>query len=137
MTMRIDEMINQLDELVSDPEKAAVIFKTILESDNPDIIQRTMELYVLLILHHGEDIQKALNDETDKQESYEDIIRKLEQDLSKHQKDHDYYKQLQREKEAAANDWDEIMKDIKPVKKWLDIDEQTMKDIMGEKDPPF
>ena len=50
-------MAEVLGDLVSDKEKAAIIFKTILESNNPDIIQRALELYCLLILHHGEDIQ--------------------------------------------------------------------------------
>lgn len=82
--MNIQEMTQILQELVDDPEKASVIFNVILESGNPDIIQRTLELYALLILNHGEEIQKALDEEHDREQSYAEIIDRLERELKEH-----------------------------------------------------
>lgn len=103
--MNIKEMTKNLKEFVEDPEKAAIIFKVILNSKDPDIIQRALELYVLLILNHSEDISKALNEEHDREESYEQIIRNLERQLidyksdkeerKKHEYDYDRYRRRQ------------------------------------------
>lgn len=79
--MNIKEMTKNLQELVEDPEKAAIIFKVILKSGNQDIIQRVLELYVLLVLNHAEEITKAFDAEHDKEESMEQIIRRLEREL--------------------------------------------------------
>ncbi len=86
--MNIEEMTKNLQELVEDPEKAAIIFKVILKSGNQDIIQRALELYVLLVLNHAEEITKAFDAEHDKEESMEQIIRRLEHELRDKNKDH-------------------------------------------------
>ena len=75
-------MTENLRELVDDPRKASIIFDVILSSENPDIIQRTLELYVLLILHHADAIQKALDNKHDQNQEYEQIIDRLEQQQS-------------------------------------------------------
>lgn len=69
--MNINEMTQNLQDLVDNPDKAAIIISVILESENKDIIQRALELYVLLILHHSDEIQEALNQKHDEQQSYE------------------------------------------------------------------
>lgn len=111
--MNIKEMTKNLQEFVEDPEKAAIIFKVILKSKDPDIIQRALELYVLLILNHAEDINKALNDNHDREESYEQRIRNLERQLVSYEKDKEECKE-----ERIKRDYDRYKRRKEQIYKW-------------------
>ena len=72
----------------------------ILKSGHRDISPRALELYVLLILNHAEDIEKAFNAEHDREQSYEQIIDRLERELGGYKKNREYdYDQIRRQKE--------------------------------------
>lgn len=104
--MNIGEMTKNLQELVDDPEKAAVIFSVILKSENTDIIQRALELYVLLILNHAEEISTLLNEEHDREQTYEQIIERLEHEI------HDCREIRDQRKERAAEAGWKIFTDL-------------------------
>ncbi len=107
--MNIKEMIKNLQEFADDPEKAAVIFSVILKSKNPDIIQRALELYVLLVLNHAEEISKELNEERDRDRTYEQIIEDLQIQLAK--RDHDEYDLKRIKRKDQAYKWRDHIKD--------------------------
>ena len=124
--MNIEEMTKNLQELVDDPKKAAIIFKVILASGNPDVIQRALELYVLLVLNHAEEIEKALNEEHDNEQSHDEIIRRLERELHDIGKDRDYRDRSNRQREVSK--WEKWDKYEYPVSPFPDKNKYTTKD---------
>ena len=77
--MSIQSKINFIHEL-DDSEKIAATLKIIMESENEDIIERANELWMMLVLVHGDllsDEFKRIETNRNQQESMVEIMQKM------------------------------------------------------------
>ena len=82
--MSLQSKINFIHKL-DDPEKLGATLKIIMESENEDIIERANELWMLLVLVHGDLLTQKFNeiDATRKvDDNYQEEMRKLVHDAT-------------------------------------------------------